>query len=122
MRLEDLIGPSHADASAGEGPSQPFGGGPVADFTGWTCFGIRYRLRGESAVTEFVAGGLFAALPLVLFRESGLGKAHELIEHGEFELELDGVDHRFDRRFADIVIREFQADEDDVHADTDAID
>ena len=122
MRLEDLIRPGHADVPAGEGTSDTFGGGPVAGFARRSGFGIRCRLRGESAVAELVAGGLFAALPLVFLRETGLGEAHELVQHGEFKLELDGVDHGFDRRFADIIVGEFKADEDDVHADTDAVD
>lgn len=107
MRFEDLVGPGDADAPAGEGTSEASGGGPVADFTWRSCFGVDCRLRGEGAVAELVTGGLLAILQLVLFGETGLGEAHQLIEHGEFELELDGVDHGFDGRFADVVVCEF---------------
>ena len=37
-----------------------------------------------------------APLELILLRETGLGETHELIEHGELELQLDSVDHWLD--------------------------
>ena len=124
MRLEDLIRSGHAGMPAGEGPSDAFGRGPGAHLTGRTCFGIRRRLRGQGAVAEFMAGAasVFATLPMVFFGESGFGEAHELIEDGELKLQLDGVDHGFDRCFAHVIVGEFQANEDDVHADADAVD
>ena len=124
MRLEDLVGSGHADVPAGEGPSDVFGGGPVADLAGRGGFRVRRRLRGEGAVAEFVAGvgGLVATLPVIFLGEAGFGEAHELVEDGEFKLELDGVDHGFDGCFADVVICEFQSDEDNVHADAYAVD
>ena len=69
-----------------------------------------------------MTGGVFAAAPLVFLGEAGLGEAHELIEDCEFEFQFDGVDHGFDGGFADVIVCEFQADEDDVHADAYAID
>ena len=120
--FEDLVGPGDADAAtAGEGAAEALGGGPVADLARRRGFGVRVGLGGEGAVAEFVAA-LLAALPVVFFREAGFGEAHELVEDGEFELELDGVDHGFDGGFADVVIGELQPDEDDVHTDADAVD
>lgn len=45
-----------------------------------------------------------------------------MVENGKFEFEFDGVDHRFYGGFANVVVGEFEADEDDVHADADAVD
>ena len=54
--------------------------------------------------------------------ESSLNEANQLIEDGEFELELDGVKHGFDGRLINISIGVFQTDQDDVHANTYRID
>ena len=64
---------------------------------------------------DFTAGVIFLG-------EAGFCQAHQLIEDCEFKFELDGVDHGFDGRFADVVVGEFERYEDDVHADTNAID
>ena len=58
----------------------------------------------------------------VLFREAGFSQAHQLVQNREFELQLDRVDHRLDRGLADVVVGEFETDEYNVHANTDAID
>lgn len=55
-------------------------------------------------------------------RQAGASKVHELIEHGEFELELNGVKHRLHRCFADVFVGVLEPDEDDVHAQTDGVD
>lgn len=79
-------------------------------------------VSGEGAVAEFVRRGLAFAAEMIFFREACFCKAHQLVEDCEFKLEFDGVDHRFDCCFADIVICEFETDKDDVHANTNAID
>ena len=122
MRLEDLFGMGETHAGSGEGSSKAFTGrgGPGAGFALDWCF--RIGLGGEGAVAEFVAGGVLCSSKTGFFSEAGFGEAHQLIENCEFKFELDGVDHRFYGGFPDVVVGEFQADEDDVHADTYAID
>ncbi len=121
--LEDLLRVGDGHAGAGEGaPEALGGGGPGAGFAVRGGDGLGVLLRGEGAVAQFVAVLLLAAAVLVFLREAGLGEAHQLVEDGEFELELDGVNHRFDGGFVDVLAGEFEADEDDVHADADAVD
>lgn len=83
---------------------------------------LRVGLCGQAAVLKFVASLYFTTAVLVFLREASLGETHQLIEDGEFEFELDGVDHGFAGGFTDVFAREFEADEDNVHTDTDAVD
>lgn len=122
MRSVDLIRVGHAHSIAGEGPH--FSCSPGAGFAVWDGgfdAVVDFRAVGVATVAKFVAVLSFAA-PAIFLGEAGFSEAHELIEDGEFELEFDGVDHRFDGGFADILVGEFEADEDDVHADADGVD
>lgn len=63
-----------------------------------------------------------AAHPSGSFGEACFTEAHELVEDGEFEFEFDGVNHWFDTGLSGVLLAEFEADQNDVHADTDQID
>ena len=60
--------------------------------------------------------------PLILFGEAGFGQTHKLVENSKFEFELDSIDHRFDSGFSHIVVCKFEANQDDIHTNTYAID
>lgn len=106
VRLEDLFGVGDAHAGgAGEGAAQALGGGgPGADFALCGRNGFRVLFCGEGAVAEFVAALMLTASMLVFFCETGLCETHQLVEHGKLEFEFDGVHHRFDGRFANILV------------------
>ena len=62
-----------------------------------------------------------AARPVAVV-ETGLDETDELVEHGELELQLEGVEHGLDGRLAHVFVRVFQADQNDVHADAEGVD
>ena len=66
--------------------------------------------------------GFLEGVAAFVFREGGFGKADELVVDGEFEFEFDGVDEGFHARFGDVVVAEFEPDEDHVHADAEEVD
>lgn len=112
-------------AAVGDGATHCAGanGGPVPDCAaGRGRFGVGGAAEG--AIFEFVAlmGVAAGAHPAGAFGEAGFTEAHELVEDGEFEFEFDGVDHGFDAGLGGVFFAEFEADENDVHADTDQID
>ena len=137
LRFEDLfavvVRHGHAVRGAGD---ETLGGGPLGGFAvgergaGFGVVGqgggaVAAELVGVVAMSAAVVvstGAGAVAGEVVFFCETGFGEAHELVEDGEFELEFDGVDHGFYGGFADVVVGEFEADEDDVHADADAVD
>ena len=90
--------------------------------------GERGFLRFEPLIivhTAAVAGcfGTGGALPgAALLRHARVRQAHELVEHGELELQLDGVQHGLEGRFADVVVRVFEPHQDGVHGEADAVD
>ena len=70
------------------------------------------------------AGGRFGRLLATLFyvqllvsTNSRVGKGHELVEHGEFELQLDTVNHSLQCGFDLVDIGVFHGKQAHVHAD-----
>lgn len=67
-------------------------------------------------------GRLFVTLfyvQLLVSIDSGVGESHELVEHGEFELQLDAVDHRLQSGFDLVNVRILHGKQANVHANDD---
>ena len=122
MCLEDLFGVSEAHASPREGSSKTLtsGCGPCTYFA--LCRHFRIDFSGQGSIPEFVTCALLLAPELILLGETGFGQAHQLIQDCEFKFQLDCIDHGFNCGFADVIIREFETNEDNIHTDAYAID
>ena len=83
---------------------------PVADVLGRSR-ASRWRFR-RFLVTLFY-------IQLLVSIDRRVGEGHELVEHGEFELQLDTVDHRLQGGFDLIDVRVFHGKQADVHPDDD---
>ena len=88
------------------------------------CDGFGIEFGDEAAIWHFLLMAChWSAGPVACtLGQAGAGEVHELIEHGELEFELDGVDHRLHRCFADVIVGVLEPYEDDVHAQTDGVD
>ena len=51
-----------------------------------------------------------------------IGKRHQLVEYGKFELQLDTINHGLERGFDFVIPSVFHDQQDDVHTDDDAVD
>ena len=122
MCLEDLFGMSEAHASPRERSSKTLtsGCGPCAYFA--LCRYFRIDFTGQGSISEFVTCALLLASELILLGKTSFGQAHQLIQDCEFEFQFDCIDHRFDGGFADVVVREFETNKDDIHTDAYTID
>lgn len=63
--------------------------------------------------------GARANPPSISFCESSLVHTYQLVENGEFELQLDCINHGLYRSLSNVFIGIFETNQDNVHDDTD---
>ena len=110
---------------AGEGSANGAGGCPGTWFARGRCVCLRVILvdgAGGARMLELVAAAVVLTLEMIFLGEAGLGEAHQLVEDSEFKLQLDAVYHGLHGRFTHVIVGELQAYQDNVHANTDAVD
>lgn len=80
---------------------------------------------GRLGATSRCIGSLFCAIldvKILVIVDGGIGQSHELVQYGEFKLQLDTVDHSFECRLDIVQIRVFNGEKANIHENDDQID